>query len=128
MSALAALRHRNFRLLWSALLVSFTGSNLQMAAVLWHVSLLAPEGRKGITLGAVGLARFVPLLLFCLPAGAVADAVDRRRLVLVTQSVMGITSGALAALTFTGHATLLHIYVLSAINAAAGAFDGPARH
>jgi MFS family permease len=127
MSALAALRHRNFRLLWSALLVSFTGSNLQMAVVLWHVSLLAPEGRKGITLGAVGLARFIPLLLFCLPGGAVADAVDRRRLLFVTQSIMGLSAAGLAVLTFTGHATLFQIYALSALSAAAGAFDGPAR-
>jgi len=127
MSALAAFRHRNFRLLWTALLVSFTGSNLQMAVVLWHVSLLAPEGRKGLTLGAVGLARFIPLLLFCLPGGAVADAVDRRRLLYVTQAIMGLAAAALALLTFTGHATLPRIYALSALTTAAGAFDGPAR-
>src|SRR6185436_13955559 len=61
MSSFAALKHRNFRLMWGALMVSFTGSELQNAVVLWQVSLLAPEGHRGVALGGVGLARFLPL-------------------------------------------------------------------
>ena len=73
-----ALRHRNFRLLWIGLLVSFTGSNMQAAAILWHVSLLVPPGQKGIALGAVGLVRVVPIIVFSMIGGVVADAWHRR--------------------------------------------------
>ena len=49
--AVLALQHRNFRLLWGGLFLSFTGSYMQNAALLWHVSILAPPGRKAIALG-----------------------------------------------------------------------------
>ena len=54
-SLFVALRHRNFRLLWAGQLVSFSGTTMQSAAILWHVSLLVPEDRKGLALGMVGL-------------------------------------------------------------------------
>jgi hypothetical protein len=60
----AALSHRNFRLLWLGLSASFTGSYMQTATILWHVSLLAEPGQKGLALGLVGLVRVVPILLF----------------------------------------------------------------
>src|SRR5262245_30728304 len=90
LSPFVALRHRNFRLLWIGQLVSFSGSQMQMAAVLWHVSLLAPPGRKGLALGIVGLVRVVPIIGFSLFSGVVADALDRRKLMLATQSVMTV--------------------------------------
>src|SRR6185503_1132484 len=80
-----ALKHRNFRLIWIGLLVSFTGSMMQNAALLWHVSLLVPPERKGLALGLVGLVRVVPVIVFSLISGVVADAWDRRRLMLFTQ-------------------------------------------
>ena len=58
---LIALRHRNFRLLWIGLLVSFSGTFMQSAAVLWHVSVLVPADRRAIALGLVGLVRIVPV-------------------------------------------------------------------
>src|SRR4029453_15924332 len=88
--SLAALRHRNFRLLWSGLLISFAGSFMQTAALLWHVSLLAPPGRRGLALGMVGLVRVVPIVVFSLISGVVADVWDRRRLMLVTQSASAL--------------------------------------
>ena len=66
--SLVALRHRNYRLLWGGLLLSFTGSFMQNAALLWHVSLLAPQGQKGIALGLVGLVRIVPIVAFSMVA------------------------------------------------------------
>ena len=83
--SLVAFRHRNFRLIWIGLLLSFTGSFMQNAAVLWHVSLLVPPERKGLALGLVGLVRVVPIIVFSLLSGVVADALDRRRLMLFTQ-------------------------------------------
>jgi MFS family permease len=126
-SVLIALRHRNFRLLWSGQLVSFTGTTMQTAAVLWHVSLLVPGRHKGLALGMVGLVRVVPIVVFSLVSGVVADVADRRKLMLVTQSVMAVLAGLLAWLTFTGVAALWQIYTLAALTSAAAAFDGPAR-
>lgn len=122
-----ALQHRNFRLLWYGQLISVSGSLMQNAAILWHVSLLVPSGQKGLALGLVGLVRVVPIIVFSLVSGAVADTVNRRKLLLVTQSWMMATSLALAVLTFRGLSTLWPIYLLTALSACATSFDGPAR-
>ena len=122
-----ALQHRDFTLLWIGQLLSFSGSRMQTAAILWHVSLLAAPGRKGIALGLVGAAQVVPIIAFAMLSGVVADALDRRKVMLVTQSTMAIFAGALAALTFTGLRTLWPIYLLSALSSAASSFDGPSR-
>ncbi len=126
-SSLVALRHRNFRLLWVGQLVSFSGTMMQSAAILWHVSLLVPEERKGLALGLVGLVRIVPIIAFSLVSGVVADVVDRRKLMLGTQSIMAAFAGVLALLTFRGLHAVWPIYLLAALGSAAAAFDGPAR-
>ncbi len=100
---------------------------MQTAAILWHVSLLVPADKKGIALGLVGLVRVIPIIAFSLVGGVVADAVDRRRLLLLTQSAMAISAGVLAAITFLGVSSLWPIYVLAALGSAAISFDGPAR-
>ena len=89
-SVFPALQHRNFRLLWLGLLVSFSGNFMQTAAILWHVSLLAPDDQRALALGLVGLVRVVPVIGFSLLSGVAADALDRRRLMLVTQSTMAL--------------------------------------
>jgi len=122
-----ALRHRNFRLIWFGLFVSFTGSVMQSAALLWHVSLLVPPDRKGLALGFVGLVRVVPVVVFSMISGVVADAWDRRRLMLVTQIAATIVALALTALAFSGVERLWPIYALAALGSAVGAFDLPAR-
>jgi MFS family permease len=124
---LAALRHRNFRLLWIGLALSFTGTFMQQAALLWHVSLLVEPGRRGIALGLVGLVKVVPIVLFSIVAGVAADVFDRRRLMLITQAGGAIVASALAALAFAGIQTTWPIYVLAAVSSSVGAFDPPAR-
>ena len=126
-SPFAALQHRNFRLLWWGQLISFSGSMMQTAAILWHVSLLVPADRKALALGLVGLTRVVPIVVFSVAAGVVADALDRRKLMMLTQSVMAILAATLALLTFRGLASVWPIYALAAGSSAAGSFDGPAR-
>jgi MFS family permease len=126
-SALVALRHRNFRLLWLGQLVSMSGTMMQGAAILWHVSLLAPPGWKAMALGLVGLARIGPILVFGLLSGVVADAVDRRRLMLAAQAVMMLTAVALALVTARGLATTPAVLLLAGVGAAAGAAGAPAR-
>ena len=122
-----ALQHRNFRLLWLGQLVSFSGSMMQQAAILWHVSLLVPPDRRGLALGIVGLVRVGPIVVFSVLSGVAADALDRRRLMMATQITSALVAVGLAALAFSGAATVWHVYVLAALGAAAGAFDGPAR-
>ena len=123
-----ALRHRNFRLIWIGLLVSFTGSMMQNAALLWHVSLLVTPERKGLALGMVGLVRVVPVVVFSMISGVVADAWDRRRLMLFTQTAATLVALALASIAFSGVTSVWLIYVLAALGSAVGAFDLPARN
>ena len=122
-----ALRHRDFTLLWIGQLLSFAGSRMQTAAILWHVSLLAAPERKGLALGLVGAVQVVPIIAFSMLSGVVADALDRRKVMLATQTVMALFAAALAALTFAGLHTVWPIYVLAALSSAAASFDGPAR-
>jgi MFS family permease len=124
---LPALRHRNFRLLWIGQLISVSGTMMQTAAILWHVSLLVSPDRKGLALGMVGLVKVVPIVAFSLFSGVVADVLDRRRLMLVTQTVMAVLAVILAVLAFRGLTTVWPIYVLAALTSAASAFDAPAR-
>jgi MFS family permease len=126
-SPFTALRHRNFRLLWTGQLISFSGSTMQTAAILWHVSIMVPAAHRPIALGMVGLVRLLPIVFFSIAGGTVADASDRRRVMLVTQAVMGATAVALAIVTFRGLNHPWPIYALAAIGAAASAFDSPAR-
>jgi MFS family permease len=125
--SLVALRHRNFRLLWLGLLFSFTGSFMQSAAILWHVSLLVPPDRKALALGVVGLVRVVPIVIFSMISGVVADALNRRRLMLLTQTCAAAVAMTLAALTAAGLTTVWVLYALAATSSAVGAFDLPAR-
>ncbi len=99
---------------------------MQNAALLWHVSLLAPD-HKALALGLVGLARVVPVVLFSMVSGVLADAVDRRRLLLVTQTLSAATAVGLAVITVRGVSALWPIYALAAVGASVSAFDLPAR-
>jgi MFS family permease len=125
---LIALQSRNFRLLWLGTFVSMAGSMMRNAAILWHVSLLVPEGQKALALGGVGLVRLVPIVVCSLLAGVAADAFDRHRVLLVTNSVMLLISTALAVITLIGIRNLWAVYSLAALSAAAATFDNPARN
>lgn len=121
-----ALRYPKFTLLWAGLLISIAGSQMQVAALHWHVRELTGVPDP-MALGLIGLARIVPVILFSLFGGALADSFDRRKILLVSQTAMALTAAALAWLTFTEQIQLWHIYALTALQAAAIAFDGPAR-
>ncbi|HEX5966178.1 MAG TPA: MFS transporter [Pyrinomonadaceae bacterium] len=123
-SSFAALKYRDFRLLWLGQIVSVTGSQMQFVAINWHVYLLT---KSPLALGLVGLFRGVPIIVCSLAGGLVADAVDRRKLLVVTQVVMLTSAGLLAAFTVAGLESVWPIYVLSALASAANAFDIPAR-
>ena len=78
-------------------------------------------------LGLTGLARAIPGLAFTLIAGAVADRVDRRRILFITQTTMAVNAGLLAVLAYAGMANLAWVLVAAAIQSAAFAFDNPSR-
>jgi MFS family permease len=124
---LAALRYRDFRLLWAGFILSYTGTFMQAAGMLWHVSILVPEDRRALALGLVGLVRIGPIIVFSMISGVAADAMNRRTLMLGTQSMMAVLAAVLAVLTFRGLDVVWPIYVLAACSSAAGAFDTPAR-
>jgi len=121
-----ALKHRRFFILWASLLVSIAGSQMQLAAIHWHIRTLTGTPDP-MALGGIGLARILPIIIFSLFGGAFADTYNRRYILFITQSLMALTAGALALLTFSGSIQIWHIYTLTAIQAAAIAFDGPAR-
>jgi MFS family permease len=104
-----------------------TGSTMQNAALLWHVSLLVAPERKGLALGLVGLVKVVPIVIFSIVSGVVADAWNRRRLMLFTQTGSALVAIALAAVAFSGARSVWLVYALAATAAAVGTFDLPAR-
>ena len=110
------------------MLASFTGTFMQQAALLWHVSLLVEPQHKALALGIVGLVRVVPIIVLSLISGVVADVVDRRKLMLMTSIAGGVVALALAVLAFAGVQALWPVYLLAGFGAAASAFDAPARH
>ncbi|HET8625824.1 MAG TPA: MFS transporter [Thermomicrobiales bacterium] len=120
----AAFRHRDFRLFWGGGLLSTFGSQFTTVALLWQVYLLT---NSALAVGLLGLARAGPQILVALFGGLLADAVDRRRLLMATQVVQCAVSAGLAALTATGAVTPGTLYVASALFALASALEGPSR-
>ncbi len=120
-----ALTHRDFRLLWLGQGISQAGTTMQLVAINWHISVLT--NYNPLALGFVGLSRVVPIIVFSLIGGAVADARDRRKVMLVTQSAMAIFAAILGLLTDRGLQAVWPIYLLNALAASAAAFDSPAR-
>jgi MFS family permease len=118
-----SLHHRRYRLLWLGLLISITGSQMQIWAVLWQIRTLTDQP---IALGLVGLARILPVIIFSLIGGAFADVHNRRQILFVTQSGMALVALILGWLSLTGHIDVWHIYLLMALQAVAMAFNGPA--
>jgi MFS family permease len=119
-----ALASHDFRRLLVGLFVSVMGSQMQRVAVAWQLYQLTGSP---VALGLLGLARVAPVILLALGGGVLADALDRRRVMLVTQTVLGLVSLALAALTHADQVTPAVLYTAVAVAGVAVAFDAPAR-
>lgn len=127
-SILSALRFRDFRLLWSGLLVSNLGTWMQFTALGYYVSTLASTPHlAALYLGFLGAARAVPALIFSPIAGVVADTLPRRRVLIWANAAMSLAAMALAAGTHFGHVGIVGLIGISAFNTAAQSFDSPAR-
>jgi MFS family permease len=138
---LVALRYRDFRLMWAGQLISAIGSQMQVIAINWHIyrllegtsasiRLLGRDltlGGEALGLGGIGLARIIPIVLFALLGGMLADVRDRRRILIWAYSISGLLAALLAAITVKGWATVLSIYVLTAAGSAMFALEQPAQ-
>ena len=113
-----------FRRLWAGTTLSSVGGAMTSFAVILQVYNLT---RSPFAVGAVGVAEMVPTLAVGLLGGSVADAADRRKLVLVTTSCMAAVSAAFAAQAFAGLRLVWLLYALVAVQSALGAVDRPAR-
>lgn len=124
-SSIIALRlYPDFRLLWLGQLVSSIGTQMQMVAINWHIYDLTGSA---VMLGLTGLMRVIPIIIFSLVGGVFADAHDRRRVLLVTQTLMMLFAAILGVATNLGLISAYLIYALAATTAATAAFDSPAR-
>lgn len=104
--------------------ISQMGSQICQVAVAWQLYLLT---HSALSLGLLGLVRFIPIAAMALVGGVIADAVDRRRLLILAQVMLGLNSMALAVLTWTGHASPAALYGFIFMIGLATAFEGPAR-
>lgn len=121
----AAFRHRDYRLFWSGQLISVTGTWVQSVAHGWLVYELTHSSAK---LGIVSAVGSFPMLLFALLGGVVADRVNRRRLLILTQSVLMVLAFCLGLLTVTAKVRYEHVLAIAFLSGTTNAFDMPARH
>ena len=138
---LVALRYRDFRYYWLGEMLYTISTQMQLFAINWHVfellrgqtfnvNLFGNEiqmGSEAFGLGLLGLARVIPVFLFALFGGVLADALDRRAVMIGTHIVSALLAGSLALLTLSDQIDIRAIYLLTALGAAAIAFDFPAR-
>jgi len=119
-----ALKYRDYRLIWGGGFVSQLGSQMRIVAVdvqLWDLT------HSFALVGLLGLFQMLPLLGFSLFGGVVADAFDRRKMMMITQSTFALSSALLAVATGSGWISPPLIYAIAALGAATTAFDNPAR-
>jgi len=123
-AGLRALRHRDFRVFFAGQAVALVGSWMQQVAQAWLVLSLT---NSPLRLGLVGSLNFLPILLFALVGGAVADRLPKRRLLVLTQSLLFCQTATLALLIVSGRVRYWHICVLALVWGIANTIDLPVR-
>jgi len=124
METFSSLRVRNYRLYFAGQVVSVSGSWMQRVAQSWLVLHLTGSG---IALGLVSALQFLPILLVGAWAGLVADRIDKRRLLMLTQSLMGLLALVLGVVTLTGVVQLWMVFLMALLLGVVTAVDNPAR-
>jgi MFS family permease len=122
--AFVALQHRDFRVLFLSNITSGMGGQLQLVANAWQVYALTGSA---FHLGLTGLARGIPIIVFSLAGGVIADRWDRRKIMIGTQMLNGSFGLALAFLTFTGLVEVWQIYAVTFMNSTLTSVSIPAR-
>jgi MFS family permease len=116
--------HRDFRLIWFGQVLSGFGRQVTVIALPYQLYVLTGSP---LAIGALAAIQLVPLVLLSMWGGSLADMVDRRKLLLVTQTLLAATSAALAGLATFGSPPLWAIYLVAVIATSVSAFDQPAR-
>jgi len=120
-----ALRHHDFRLFWFGNFLSNIGTWMQNVAQGWLVLTLVPRGKAAFWLGVIGFAASAPMLVFTLIGGVIADRVDKRKLMLVTQSSMMLFAFLMWGLTATHRINLEMIVLLAFLTGLAMSLNTP---
>src|SRR5215510_15937657 len=119
------LRHRDFRVFWVGLLLSSMGSQFTQVAMAWQIYELT---NSPLQIGLIGLVRALPQVAMLLFGGLLADAMDRRKLMMVTQGSLFLVSGTLAVLTLTEHVTARTLYGVAVFLALFSSLEAPSRY
>jgi MFS family permease len=122
---LSVLRHRGFRLVWSANLLSGIGVWVQNLALGW---LISEHRHASVLLGVLGFVTLAPVLVVSILGGTLADRIDRRRILLICQAVLMCIALGLAAVTYLGHTQWYHLVAAALLTGCAVAMNSPAYH
>jgi MFS family permease len=120
-----ALANRDFRILWSGVFLSMAANQMDTVARAWLAYHLSGSGT---TLGLVSLARGLPQVALLLVAGAIADRVDKRKILVVSQASLATLGLLNAVLIYLGLIQVWHLAVIGLLQGAVFAFNGPTRH
>lgn len=121
----AAFSYRNYRLFWFGQLVSVTGTWMQNLAQAWLV--YETLGASPFQLGLVNVLQFLPVLLFGIPSGVIADRFPKRNILMFTQTAMMLLATTMAVIVLTDIVQLWHVYVIAGSFGVANAVDMPTR-
>ena len=121
---LSALRVRNFALFWTGQLISGTGTWMQMVAMAW---LVLDISHSPATLGIITTLQFLPILLFALPAGVLADRVPKRHLLIATQALAAVQALVLGILATVGTPQIWELALLGFTLGMSNAFNNPSQ-
>ena len=119
-----ALRNRNYRLFYTGQLISLSGTWMQTIA---QAILVLELTDSKVALGTVTMLQFLPITMFVLFAGVIADRVRKRDFIIGTRVLAMVQAAVMAALVWTGTVELWHVYVLAFVLGVANAFEQPAR-
>jgi MFS family permease len=120
----SVLRNRNYALIFWGQLISAAGTQMQVVAVSWQVYLLT---HSAIALGLIGLFQAIPRIIFSLVGGVLADVFDRRKMLLIIEITLAVTSVILALCTIFHIINMVIIYTVILIAASVSAFEFPTR-
>lgn len=124
LSTFSALRHRDYRLFWTGSLVSLVGTWMQSTAqsyLVWELT------RSALATSLTFLFFSLPSTVLSVVGGVVADRMERRALVLATQTIFMLQALTMTVLTFSRTIEVWHVYLLALVNGTVMAFDSPAR-
>jgi len=122
-----SLANRNYRLFATGQVISLSGTWAQRVAQDWLVLLIVPKEQAAVALGIATALQFLPMLLFGLYGGVLADRYDKRRLLIGAQVAMGLLALVLGVLDLAGVVQLWHVYLLAFGLGLASVVDTPAR-